>query len=250
MAGAIGYAMFGGRATIEPSATAPVLSVAAPATAALVPPALLDRPKPVTAPPVIQPSPTRASLSPGAALSPAAKNSDAGSITAGRPALIRPLYIVGREVPVRVRPSGDALITDRLRQGLKVSEVSRQGGWIKVRHPITQGEGWISARWTSAEPPQDAATSQVKKKSDGQPPSLGPALATAAVIKLIIAHSVADYRATRACACPYNTTRTGRACGGNSAWSKRGGAAPLCYASDVTPAMITAYRAPRVAGSN
>jgi hypothetical protein len=36
--------------------------------------------------------------------------------------------------------------------------------------------------------------------------------------------------------------RNGRACGGRSAYSRPGGAAPLCYPTDVTAAMIDAYR--------
>jgi hypothetical protein len=56
----------------------------------------------------------------------------------------------------------------------------------------------------------------------------------------LIAASIASYPG--ACPCPYNTMRNGRRCGGNSAWSKRGGYAPLCYAEDVTPEMVRQYR--------
>jgi hypothetical protein len=45
------------------------------------------------------------------------------------------------------------------------------------------------------------------------------------------------------CPCPYNVDRAGRRCGGRSAWSKPGGAAPLCYPADVTPEMIRDWRA-------
>lgn len=41
---------------------------------------------------------------------------------------------------------------------------------------------------------------------------------------------------------PDDSMRNGRACGGRSAYSRPGGAAPLCYPSDVTAAMIGAYR--------
>jgi hypothetical protein len=44
------------------------------------------------------------------------------------------------------------------------------------------------------------------------------------------------------CPCPYNTDRTGRRCGGGSAYSRRGGAAPLCYEKDVTQTMVDDYR--------
>lgn len=56
----------------------------------------------------------------------------------------------------------------------------------------------------------------------------------------LIAASIASYPGR--CPCPYNTMRNGRRCGGNSAWSKRGGYAPLCYPADVTDEMIREYR--------
>jgi hypothetical protein len=46
----------------------------------------------------------------------------------------------------------------------------------------------------------------------------------------------------RPSACPDDTMRNGRACGGRSAYSRPGGASPLCYPSDVTAAMIDSYR--------
>lgn len=44
------------------------------------------------------------------------------------------------------------------------------------------------------------------------------------------------------CPCPYNTARNGSRCGKRSAHSRPGGEAPLCYASDITPAAVRAYR--------
>ena len=76
-----------------------------------------------------------------------------------------------------------------------------------------------------------------------QPPDKGEALTDAAIIALLIAGSVAIYKATgRPCACPTDTTSNGQACGGRSAWSKPGGAKPLCIPTDITPDMIKAYR--------
>jgi hypothetical protein len=69
-------------------------------------------------------------------------------------------------------------------------------------------------------------------------------LTEAAVIALIIAGSIAAYKALgRPCACPEDTMRNGRRCGGNSAWSRAGGYKPMCYPTDVTASMIAAYRA-------
>lgn len=69
------------------------------------------------------------------------------------------------------------------------------------------------------------------------------ALTAAAIVAILIQASRDQYHATgRPCACPDDRMRNGSACGGRSAHSRPGGAAPLCYAADVTPAMIEAYR--------
>ncbi|MEA3015505.1 MAG: hypothetical protein QOI38_227 [Sphingomonadales bacterium] len=56
----------------------------------------------------------------------------------------------------------------------------------------------------------------------------------------LIRQSIAAYPGS--CPCPYSVDRAGRRCGGRSAYSRPGGYAPLCYPSDVTPAMIRAAR--------
>lgn len=66
----------------------------------------------------------------------------------------------------------------------------------------------------------------------------------AAIVAAIIAGSVALYLARgKPCACPYSTMRNGAACGSRSAWSKPGGAKPLCFPTDITADMISAYAA-------
>jgi hypothetical protein len=68
-------------------------------------------------------------------------------------------------------------------------------------------------------------------------------LTEAAIIALIIAGSIAAYKAMgKPCACPEYLMRNGRRCGGNSAWSRPGGYKPLCYVRDVTAGMISACR--------
>jgi hypothetical protein len=69
-------------------------------------------------------------------------------------------------------------------------------------------------------------------------------LTEAAIIAAIIAASIAEYKAMgKPCACPEDTMRNGRRCGGVSAWSRPGGYKPLCYLADVTAPMIASYRA-------
>ncbi|MES2623290.1 MAG: hypothetical protein V4576_02660 [Patescibacteria group bacterium] len=47
----------------------------------------------------------------------------------------------------------------------------------------------------------------------------------------MIRKSIQNYKGN--CPCPYNTMKNGRTCGKTSAWSKPGGASPLCYLSDI-----------------
>ena len=59
----------------------------------------------------------------------------------------------------------------------------------------------------------------------------------------IIQESVGAYLATgHPCACPYNQARNGSSCGGRSAYSRPGGAAPLCYPADVTDQMVMQWK--------
>jgi hypothetical protein len=62
----------------------------------------------------------------------------------------------------------------------------------------------------------------------------------AQIKQAIIKESIAIYAGS--CPCPYNVDRAGRSCGRRSAYSRPGGASPLCYADDVTAAMVKAYR--------
>ena len=65
-------------------------------------------------------------------------------------------------------------------------------------------------------------------------------LTDAQIRAVIIRQSIASYPGT--CACPYNVARNGSSCGRRSAYSRAGGYAPMCYASDVSDAAVAAYR--------
>lgn len=71
----------------------------------------------------------------------------------------------------------------------------------------------------------------------------GPVFAAsdAQIKQAIIQQSLAAYPGP--CPCPYNIMRNSRACGRRSAYSRPGGYSPICYESDVTPAMVQQYRA-------
>jgi hypothetical protein len=60
------------------------------------------------------------------------------------------------------------------------------------------------------------------------------------IIQNIISESIANYFGN--CPCPYNRASNGSSCGRRSAYSKVGGYAPICFAKDVTPSMISIYK--------
>ncbi|MGB1310171.1 MAG: hypothetical protein ACPG47_03125 [Leucothrix sp.] len=68
-----------------------------------------------------------------------------------------------------------------------------------------------------------------------------PKASTNSIKKILIQRSHAYYKGN--CPCPYNQTKRGRSCGKRSAYSRPGGASPLCYNRDVTAKMVSDYRA-------
>ena len=71
------------------------------------------------------------------------------------------------------------------------------------------------------------------KKSEKQP-------SDSEIKEILIRQSIAGYSGN--CPCPYSTDRAGRRCGGRSAWSRPGGASPLCYEGDVTQSRVDSFR--------
>jgi hypothetical protein len=61
--------------------------------------------------------------------------------------------------------------------------------------------------------------------------------------KRMIEESIAGYDGP--CACPYQRARNGSACGKRSAYDRDGGYEPLCYPSDISDEMVSAYRTQR-----
>ena len=57
--------------------------------------------------------------------------------------------------------------------------------------------------------------------------------------QMMIAESLRSYSGN--CPCPYNVDRAGRRCGGRSAYSRPGGASPLCYPTDISAQMLQNY---------
>jgi hypothetical protein len=65
-------------------------------------------------------------------------------------------------------------------------------------------------------------------------------LSDAQIKDILIKQSIAEYSGS--CPCPYSTARNGSHCGRRSAHSRDRGAAPLCFAKDVSIAMVKEYR--------
>jgi hypothetical protein len=62
-------------------------------------------------------------------------------------------------------------------------------------------------------------------------PQTSSAATSLAKKKQMIRESIASYSGS--CPCPYSRARNGSSCGKRSAWSKPGGASPLCYVTDI-----------------
>jgi hypothetical protein len=67
-----------------------------------------------------------------------------------------------------------------------------------------------------------------------------PRVSDAQIRTILIEQSIAAYSGN--CPCPYSTARNGSRCGRRSAYSREGGAEPLCYPKDVSAAMVKEYR--------
>jgi len=62
-----------------------------------------------------------------------------------------------------------------------------------------------------------------------------------AIAQILIKESISHYRGN--CPCPYNHASNGSSCGKRSAYSRPGGASPLCYRADVQKELIDRWRA-------
>jgi hypothetical protein len=66
------------------------------------------------------------------------------------------------------------------------------------------------------------------------------ALTDAEVRQRLVADSIAAYDG--ACPCPFSVDSAGHECGARSAYSRDGGASPLCYPEDVSDEIMQGYR--------
>jgi hypothetical protein len=94
----------------------------------------------------------------------------------------------------------------------------------------------------SATPLEDASPSDAMDVAqlDPQPVERAPLVSDRDIRRQMIEQSLSSYSGS--CPCPYNIDRAGRSCGARSAYSRPGGASPLCYPSDISDAQVQSFR--------
>ncbi len=140
------------------------------------------------------------------------------------------MYVDASRLNVRSGPDKTHKVIWTLKRDEKVSVTSKEGDWLFIEG--RRFKGWVFGTYLTPKP-SPKIKQATKSKSDG--------LTTSQIKKLLIKRSHAYYDGS--CPCPYNRARNGSKCGGRSAYSRPGGAEPLCYESDVTEAMVAAFRA-------
>ena len=141
------------------------------------------------------------------------------------------MYVDASRLNVRNGPDKTDKVVWTLKRDQKVSVVGQSGDWLQVKG--NRFTGWVFGTYLTNSPaPKPAIVRKQKPNSN---------LSTAKIQNILIKRSHAYYSGN--CPCPYNTTRAGRRCGKRSAYSRPGGASPLCYPSDVSSAMVAQYRA-------
>ena len=154
-------------------------------------------------------------------------------IPSAKPPQIR--FVTATSLNVRSAPDPSGEILGKIPNGHQIAVIDETNGWLLVQSAAA-GRGWVSGQYTSATRPTPVAVPAPQALVSATPPSIN----RDAIIQKIIERSIRNYSGS--CPCPYNTMRSGRRCGGNSAYSKPGGRSPICYPSDVTEAMIAAFR--------
>jgi hypothetical protein len=143
-------------------------------------------------------------------------------------------YSMGRQdVPASSRPVAVMTSPPVLAKPVAISGPAAQAAPAPVPIPSSSSSPTPSG---NADLPDKPVRPENKRKVEA-------ALTAAAIAAIIVQASRDQYHAGgRPCACPDDSMRNGRACGGRSAYSRPGGASPLCYPRDVTAAMIERYR--------
>lgn len=144
------------------------------------------------------------------------------------------MYVDASRLNVRRGPGKTFKSVWTVKRDEAVRVVSQSGQWKEIKGD--RYSGWVFGTYLTAKPSGSRRNQEPKVAAKAS-----VRMTTAAIKKLLIKRSKAYYSGS--CPCPYNVTRSGRRCGGNSAYSRPGGASPLCYESDVSAAMVAEFRA-------
>lgn len=151
---------------------------------------------------------------------------------------LEPGYVNATSLNVRARPDSAGQILFKVPRGTKIVPVSRVDRWLEVQ--LNDGStAWVSADFVLPGEPAAAVTMPTPAPQELRTPAPAPKMDRNKIVQAIIEQSAASTGGR--CACPWNTDRAGRRCGARSAYSKPGGASPICYPEQVTEAMITRF---------
>jgi len=151
------------------------------------------------------------------------------------PASINVQYVqvAASKLNVRRSPSKNARVINGLARGSIVRVLDKDGSWALIEN--TDTKGWVFAEYLRRTLNQDAR----HEKASVETQNAIPDVSSSDIRRTLIAQSIAKYPGN--CPCPYNTTASGRRCGGNSAYSRRGGYSPLCYENDISDQTVHGY---------
>lgn len=152
------------------------------------------------------------------------------------PALRSPIvrYVSASSLNVRSGPTTDAGVIGSIANGEQVRVFDMDGEWARISAPDDTAR-WVHGDYLAVQRPVPPAPQMAIVQ---QPAA--PTISRNDIVQEIINRSIRYY--TGNCPCPYNRDAAGRQCGGRSAYSRPGGRSPICYPSDVTEAMIQAFR--------
>lgn len=162
-------------------------------------------------------------------------------LTGGVPAdVLAPVLVPppsGAAFGVATGPGGVPLVGDSVGSPLGAPEANAAPG---AATPI---QAAVAEHPPAAPSTLSPPLSSVPAASVPAPPSPGlPAgLTDEQIRQQLVQRSIASYPGN--CPCPFNRASNGSRCGGRSAYSRGGGYAPFCYASDVPQSAVERFRA-------
>ena len=142
------------------------------------------------------------------------------------------MFVDASRLNVRNQPSRNGKQVWTLKRDEKVTVTNKNGDWLYVQGK--RYRGWVFGSYLT--PKKSPATQTIVSL----PVKRKTTLSTSKIKRILIERSLALYRG--ACPCPYNRTSRGNRCGKRSAYSRPGGASPLCYSRDISNSQVAAYR--------